>query len=352
MVPDQDRGGISGRRALARMTRALAAALAALSLAGGVAAAGDPVRIGFVSTSLASIPIVVADGKGYFAAEGLDAQLLPLQSSQPIALAIASGDADFGTTGLSETFFVLGNQGTLKIIAGDAVEHQGFHGLGVIASNQAYAAGLKSVANFAGHSVGITQLGSPLEYALALVLEKYSIDMASVRVLGLQSNPNVASALTGGQIDAAIMSSANLLSVVNRGGGTRLSWVDEEVHGTEVSGTVVAAKLANDEPDTVRHFLAAYRKAAKTWDAAFVDAAGNRADQPNAAEMIDLVAKALGQPPEVVRLGLNYVDPEARITVNDLQRMLDWYQAKGLQKVHIDATSLIDMRYAKVAGGP
>jgi NitT/TauT family transport system substrate-binding protein len=324
----------------------------ALSLGATSAGAGDPIRIGYIGTSLASIPIVVADGKGFFAAQGLDAKLMPFESSQPVALAIASGDTDFGTTGLSEPFFVLGHQGSLTIIGGDTVEHKGFHGLGFVASNQAYAAGLTSVAKLGGHSVGITQPGSPLEYSLALVLDKYGIDLKTVRVMGLQSNSNVASALTGNQVEAAIMSSANLYAVVNRGGARQIGWLDEEVHGADVSGTVTSTKLANERPETVRRFLAAFRQGAQAWDAAFLDAQGNRADQPNAAEMIALVAKGLGQPEEVVRRGLNYVDPEARIAVADLQRMLDWYEARGLQKFHVDATALIDMRYAKLADRP
>lgn len=312
------------------------------------ARAGDAIHTGFISTSLASIPIIVADAKGYFKDEGLDAALVGFESSDQIALAVASGDVDFGTTGLSNPFFVLANSGSIKFISGDTVERPGFHGLGFIASNQAYAAGLKSTADFAGHSFGITQIGSPLEYSLALVLEKHGIDIKSVRVIGLQSNSNVASSLMGGQIDGAIMSSANLQAIVNRNGGKFLSWLVDEVHGADVSGTVVSAKLANSRPETVRHFLAAFRKGAQAWDAAFVDASGNRADQPNAQEMIDLMAKGLHQPAKVIIDGLNYVDPEARISLGDLQHMLDWYQAMGMQKTHIDAKSIVDLRYAKL----
>ena len=332
-----------------RGLRVFVAALVALFIAAqSAAAAGDPIRTGFISTSLASIPIIVADAKDYFKDEGLDATLIGFESSDSIALAVASGDVDFGTTGLSNPFFVLANSGSLKIISGDTTEHEGFHGLGFVASNQAYAAGLKSTADFAGHSFGITQIGSPLEYSLALVLEKHGIDIKNVRVIGLQSNSNVASSLIGGQIDGAIMSSANLYAVVNRGGAKFLSWLDDEVHGAAVSGTVVSTKVANSRPDTVRRFLAAFRKGAQAWDAAFVDAQGNRADQPDAQEMIDLMAKGLHQPPKVIVDGLNYVDPDARIAIGDLQRMLDWYQAMGMQKTHIDAKAIIDMRYAKL----
>ena len=73
------------------MHRALALSVLALALGANSAQAGDPIRVGYIGTSLASIPIVVADGKGFFAAQGLDAKLMPFESSQPVALAIASG---------------------------------------------------------------------------------------------------------------------------------------------------------------------------------------------------------------------------------------------------------------------
>lgn len=335
-----------------RQARCFAAALALLGIAtsfgSASASAGEPIRVGYVSTSLASIPLVVADAKGYFRDQGVDAKLVPFESAQPIVVAIASGDIDFGSAGLTDAFFVLANQGALKVIGGDTVEHAGFHGLGFIVSNQAYAAGLTSLDGFAGHSVGITQLGSPLQYSLALMLEKHHIPLSQVRVVGLQSNGNVASALTGGQIDASIMSSANLNAVLTRGGGRFLAWLDDEVHGASVTGTVTSTKIANERPDTVKRFLAAFRKAAQTWNAGFVDARGNRADQASAAELIELMAKGLNQKPEVIVQGLNYVEPEARVNLGDIQRMLDWYEAQGMQKMHIDAKNIIDMRYAKL----
>jgi NitT/TauT family transport system substrate-binding protein len=333
-----------GRRAGRTLTTACTVAL----FGAHAATAGDPIRVGYVSTSLASIPVVLADAKGYYKDEGLDATLVGFESSNAIALAVASGDVDFGTTGLSNPFFVLARAGSLKIIGGDTAEHAGFHTVGFVASKQAYAAGLKSTADLAGHSVGITQLGSPLHYALMLTLQKHGIDIKDVRVLGLQSNSNVASSLMGGQIDASIMSSGNLLAVTNRDGGKFLSWLEDEVPNSAVTGTVASSKIIDGRPDTVRRFLAAFRKAAQAWDAAFVDANGNRADQPAAQEMIDLMAKGLHQPPKVIVDGLNYVDPEARLNVGAMQRMVDWYQTMGMQKASIDAKSMIDLRFAKL----
>jgi NitT/TauT family transport system substrate-binding protein len=331
-----------------RAIAALAAVGMAFALAPASASAGEPIRLGYVSTSLASIPVIIGNAKGYFRDEGFDVTLVPFESAQPVTVAIAAGDVDFGTGALTDAFFVLANQGTLKVVGGDTVEHAGFHGLGFVVSNQAYTAGLTSLDGFAGHSVGITQLGTPLHYSLALMLDKHHIALKDVRVLGLQSNGNVASALTGGQIDAAIMSAANLNALLARSNGKFIAWLDDEVQGASVTGTVTSTKIANERPDTVNRFLAASRKAAKTWNAGFVDAQGNRANQPSAPELIDIMAKGLNQKPDVIVNGLNYTEPEARINIADVQRMLDWYEAQGMQKMHIDAKNVIDMRYAKL----
>lgn len=331
--------------------QALAATGIAFILGTHPAVAGDPIHVAYVSSSLASIALVVADAKGYFRDQGLDVTMVPFDAAQPIAVAATSGDIDFGSTGLTDAFCVLANQGALKIIGGDTSDHAGFPSLGFLASNQAYAAGLTTVADLKGHSVGLPQIGTVFHYALGRVLEQHGMDLKDVRVLPLQSNSNVASALTGGQIDASIMSSANLFQIVHRGGAKRIGWLDDEVHGAQTSGTFTTTKLANTRPDTVRHFLVAFRQAAKAWAGAFTDANGNRADQPNAPEMIALAAKALNQPPDVIEDGVTYVDPEARVIVDDIQTMVDWFEAHGMQKTHIDARSLIDMRYAKLAQG-
>jgi len=46
--------------------------------------------------------------------------------------------------------------------------------------------------------------------------------------------------------------------------------------------------------------------------------------------------------------GLNYIEPEARIAISDVQRMVDWYEKMGMQKSHIDAMAIVDLRYAKL----
>jgi NitT/TauT family transport system substrate-binding protein len=320
-------------------------ALALLALSAFSAAAADHIRVGVVS-SLGSAPIFIAAAKGYFKDEGLDADLVSFESAQPVAVAITSGDVDFGSTGMTDAFFILANQGALRLIGSGTYERTGFQNLGFIVSNKAYDAGVTSFEKFPDHSVGITQTGTPLHYNLGTVLGRHGVDLKTVRVIPLQSNPNVASAIIGGQVDAAVLSASNIHSVVNKGGAHIVSWLSDEIGSQQGDGTFTSTKIANERPDTVRHFMAAFRKAELDWNRAFLDANGKRADQATAPEMIAIVADGLKVSPDAVKQGIPYFDPESRVSVSDIQRALNWYEAQGMQKVHIDANALIDKRYA------
>jgi NitT/TauT family transport system substrate-binding protein len=328
-----------------RARRILLVALLAVVIGAARGHAADHIRIGVVH-SLGPAPVFIAAGKGYFADEGLDVELIYFDSAQPIAIAGAAGDVDFGCTGITAAFITLTAQGSLRIIGAGTWEHPGFQSIGFIASNQAYAAGVKSFADLAGHSVAITQRGSPLDHALSRVLDKYHVATSSIRFLPLQSNPNVASALIGGQADAAVQTAANVYALVNKGQAHLLGWVGDELPTGQSEGTFTTAKMANDHPDIVRRFLAAFRKANATWDAAFIDAEGKRADQATAPEIIAIAAKYVGQPESVVKVGINYFDPQARIRLSDIQETIDWYVGQNMMKPGLKAADLVDARYA------
>lgn len=328
-------------------------ALTALFVIGGLAAIAAPsraaehVKIGVVR-SMGGAPLYVAKDMGFYDAEGLDAELVWFDAAQPIAVAAASGDIDFGSTGMTAAFFNLASQGTLKIIGAGTWEHKGFQSIGFMVSNQAYAAGVHSLKDMAGHSVGLTQVGTPLHYNIALALQKNGVDLKTVRIVPLQSNPNVGSAIKGGQVDAAVQTSANIYPLVARGDAKLLGWASDVIEG-QSEATFANAKFANDHPDTVKRFLAAFRKAESTWDAAFIDESGKRADQPSAKQMMAIASKHLGAPPEVLARGIPYYDPQARVALADVQRAIDWYLSQGMIKERLKAETLVDTRFAIIA---
>jgi NitT/TauT family transport system substrate-binding protein len=306
------------------------------------AAHAETVKIGLLKTS-ASGPVFIAEDKGYFAAEGLDAELVFFEGAQPIAVATASGDIDFGHTGFTGGFYALASQGVLRVIGGGASEVPGYHNQPFLASNKAWAAGLRSLKDMPGHSFAVSQIGSPPHYALGLAAQKYGFDIKSVRILPLQSIPATVAAITGGQADAGGMTGSLGVALLARGDAKLLSFMGDETP-FQLAGSFASRKTADERGDTVRHFLRALQQASRDYHDAFVEN-GKRGDGPAAPEMLAIIAKATGQLPDDVARGLPYVDGEARLDVGDVIRQYEWYRSQGMLKGSADAAAMIDRRY-------
>jgi len=128
---------------------ALALSASVLALAAGPSRAAEHVKIGVVH-SMGGAPLYVAQDMGFYKDEGLDAEIIWFDAAQPVAVAAASGDVDFGSTGMTAAFFNLAAQGTLKIIGAGTWERKGFQSIGFMVSNQAYAAGVHSLKDMTG----------------------------------------------------------------------------------------------------------------------------------------------------------------------------------------------------------
>jgi len=309
------------------------------------ALAKDSITIGTVASG-GGASIFVAAARGYFAEDGLDAKIVQFTAAHQLSTAAATGDIDFGSTGINAPLCVFANEGKVRIIGSGGEEHPGFHTVGFVVSNKAYAQGLHGLRDLGGHSIATTQYGGAFQYDIDIALEKYRIPASTVRILGLQTNGNVASAIGGGQVDAAVQSASNVYALVDPGKARVLGWVGDELGNRQTAVVFTTGRLAKDHPDIVRRFLDGFRKGGAAWDRAFVDANGNRQNQPEAEIMTSIVATALNLPPAAIAKGIGYFDPQARLNLSDFQDMLDWLYRQGMIKTQMEASALIDSRFA------
>src|SRR5579862_1125179 len=278
--------------------------------------AAEKIKIGLLKTSLNG-PMFIASEKGYFAAEGLDADLIFFEAAQPVAVAVVSGDLQFGAAATTAGLYSLGAQGALRIVASLGFETPGFSALAIVASNRAYDSGLTTLKALSGHSVAVTQVGSGNHYSLALIGEKYGLDLKSVRILPLQSNPNAASAVIGGQADAGVVAVNNVAPAIDHHDLRLLAYDGDEVPW-ELGAIFTTTKLANERRDVIEKFLRAFRKGARDYHDAFTGAGEKRIDGPTAPEILAVISKYTGQPEATLRTAIGYVDPEARVDLNDI----------------------------------
>jgi NitT/TauT family transport system substrate-binding protein len=324
--------------------RAMTILLLAAVIAAPRAVRAEAIKIGQLKTAGNGATYVALD-RGYFAAEGLEPQLVFFDAAQPIAVAVVSGDVDIGATALTGGLYNLAAQGALRVIAGQSADVPSFQNNTVIVSNRAYDSGLKSYRDLKDRSAAITTIGSSPQYCIVLLTAKYGIDLSSIRFLPVQTTANVVSAVAGGQADVGVGPAAPLLPAVERGDAKLLGFVGDETP-FQLGAVFISTKTADQRGDMVQRFLRAYRKGARDYHDAFTGPGEKRRDGPGAAAILAILEKHLGQSEAQVKAGISYVEAEGRLDAKDVQHQIDWYRAQGLVKGEITADELIDQRYA------
>jgi NitT/TauT family transport system substrate-binding protein len=329
--------------------RTFFAAVTLAALAVGPAAAADKITVGslpFVSAS----PVFIAKERGYFAAEGLDVEVKAFQAAQPVAVATASGDIDFGVGGLTAGFYNLAGKGALKIIAAQSREEPGYDFVAYVASMKAYEAGFNSVAQFPGKTVGITTIGSTFHYNLGKLAEKRGFPLSSITLKPLQSVPNMSAALTGNQVDAILTVAPAALKLQQQGAGKIIGWVWQETPW-QLGAVFVRPELIEKKRPLVEKFLRAYVKGTADYADAYLqkDASGKRVFGAKADALYPIMKKYVKPEPTPLQviLGANFIDPKGRLMVNDIYSQVAWYQSQGLVDKSVSAKTLLDLSFIK-----
>src|SRR5437764_4077374 len=252
-------------RMFAQAARALAAlALIAMPLHHASAQTAPKAKVGVLRLS-SSAPVFIAQDKGYFKEAGLDIELKFFDAAQPIAVAVTSGDVDFGVTAFTAGLYNLAGKGTLKVIGGMSRERAGYPLIGYFASNNAYAAGLKTPRDLAGKRVAVTQTGSSFYYSLGLLADQYGFKLSDVKVIPLQSVSNSAAALKGETVDAALLPASTARKLIDEGGAKLLGWVGDETPW-QLGAVFASIKTVADKPLVTRLLVALARADREYYD--------------------------------------------------------------------------------------
>nr|WP_199899463.1 ABC transporter substrate-binding protein [Sneathiella glossodoripedis] len=274
----------------ATMTRrALMGAIASAAVFSALATptlAADKVTVGALRFTSHS-PTFIAYEKGYFKDEGLDVELKFFQAAQPIAVAIASGDIDFGVTALSGGFYSLADKGALKVIGGLMAEQKGAPGNVILASNAAYEAGLKTPADLKGKSWAMTQQGSSFHYMAGIIAENNGFAVDDLKLKPLQKVGSMIGALKSGQVDAMAIV-PHIAAALVKGGAAKEIGKIQDMSDYQVTTIFTSTKNTTDNKDVVKRFLKAYSKGIADYQAVM----RNQDKDPAATEaMVDLIHK-------------------------------------------------------------
>ena len=326
---------------------------AALALGAGALAtpalgqALQPLRLGVLRLASAG-PVFIAHERGYTREAGLDVTLRFFDAAQPIAVAIAAGDIDGGGTAFTGGRFKQAGRGQLKILAAQSREEPGFPLIAYLASKRAHDAGLRSLRDLRGRTVGITQVGSSFHYSLGLLARKLGFPMSEVRMQPLQSLPNLSAALVGGSIEAALLPATVARPLIDRGDAVLLGWVSDETPW-QVGAVFAATRFIQQNRDAVARYLAAYRRGTRAYHDILLKRRpdGTYDHGPEAEALLGMIARHVNQTPAQIVPSLAFVEPDARLQWASVADQLQWYQENGFVDRGFGMDAIMDTSFVE-----
>lgn len=327
-----------------RQTMGMIGGAAAASMVGLPALAGSKINVGALRFTSHSASFVAFE-RGYFEEAGLDVEFKFFQAAQPMAVAIASGDADFAVTAVSGGLISLAEKGAAKVIGGALSEEPGIDGQKILASNAAFDAGLTDPSMLDGKSFGITQAGSSFHYMGSKIA---GAEGAAVNFKPLSKVGAIIGALKSGQIDAWSIVPHIAKPLAGAGAVHIIGNVSDYLPNYQVTTVFTSADNAANERAKSEAFLAAFSRGADDFNAALVD---RTAGEDAAEEMVKLVHKYVYTDREYEKAAPSIINGAMRINkgaamnLASLQDQLDWFKAEALVKGSITIDTLVDQSY-------
>ena len=337
-------------RALDR--RRFLAGAGALGLAGLATPSRAATKVNLGVLRLGShTPSFIAYERGYFRDAGLDVEMKFFEAAQPLAVAIASGDADYGVTAMSGGLVSLAEKDAVRVIGGALMEEKGRPGALLLASNKAWEAGLKSAKDLSGRSFGITTAGSSFHFMIHKVAQAVGIPMSEITLRPLQKLGAVVAALSSGQIDSWAIQPSIAAKMVSTGAAKVIGTISDYAPNYQVTTVFTSKTDAVAEREKTKAFLAAYSRAVADYDAAFVDRTASAAEVDALAAIVHAHVDATS-PLDPFRQTM--IDDAIRINrglalaLPSVTEQLDWFKAEKMVKDTITQEMVFDTSYVEI----
>ena len=285
-------------------------------------------------------PLFVADQKGYFAEEGIDIDLVPVQGGTENVVQVASGNFDVAGGGIGAGMFNAVARGIdFEIVAPLHTERPPLTTPLVVSKTRFDAGEVTDVSDLVGKVVSTNAKGAATEYWLWRALQQGDLGFEDVDVIGVGFR-DVAPALENGSLDAGMLAEPLATFAEDQGLIARLS--NDFLDSYTATVLYYNKDWAEADPDLAAGFVKAFIRGARDLNG----------DQWYDEEILAMIESATNVPADVVaRASRSYHDPNGVVPVNDLMGLQDFFRDQGQLNYdeNIDLTEFINSSYAEQA---
>ncbi|MGB7951793.1 MAG: ABC transporter substrate-binding protein [Candidatus Binatia bacterium] len=191
----------------------VAVGVAGLPLMGGLSRAQARGKLGYMKIA-DTAPMFVAMEKGFFKAEGLELETIPMAGGAIIVQGVTSGDLQFGWTNVISLYQAHVAKFDFKLIAGGATNVKGSndtHAIEVLKTSPIVRA-----KDLEDKTVAVNTLNNIVHLMAMAWIDQNGADSSKVKFVEIPF-PNMAAALAAGQIDAISVQEPFATAAVEKG---------------------------------------------------------------------------------------------------------------------------------------
>ena len=325
-------------RAPALVTALLLALIPAAAMAGA-----DKVRVGAYA-SISDAGLYIAQDKGYFAEQGINAEIVQVNTGSEMTSQLANGDLDASGGSPGAGLYNAVRQGIdLKIVADKGSSLPG-HGYFAFVVRKELADKIKTPADMRGHLLAVTGYGAGAssEVTIARLLESGGVKEGEINQVNMQF-ADIAAALGTGKVDIGVLIEPLVTQVVRK--GIAVVWKRADaIYPNQQYGALMYGPGIIKRPDVARRFMIAYLKAVRFYN----DALEGKASRD---ELVSILTKNTSvKNPELYRdMVFPGLDPNGRLNVEGMKQDVAWWVSAGRMKESVPVEKLVDTSYAEQA---
>src|SRR5258706_787067 len=311
------------------------------------APAADKVAVG-TGGSASDGPFYIAYDRGFFKDEGLDVDLIVLDSGAKVIAPLGTGELDVGSGALSVGCWNALLRGVKFRIAADRGHAEpGYLYQTVFMRKDLIDSGqFKSLKDLKGKSMGFAAQGVTSLSLLNEAAKFAGIKFEDITPVYL-SFPQQIAALQNRALDGTLLIEPQATVAVNAGYGVRFMDTNEFYPYQQISVIFFSDRFATERKEVAEKFMRAWLRGVRSYNDAIKDGkiAGGGAD-----EGVAIMAKSFNMNPGLIReMYSQAVDVTGAVNAAGVQKDLDFFLQQGWVTGQIKASDVIDMSFARKA---
>lgn len=201
-------------------------------------------------------PIYLGVKKGFFAEEGIEIELTPLQSGSAATSAVVGEAADFGLAAPIAFINAVGSGLPVKVVAPAEARVPNINGLVVKKDSP-----IKNAPDLNGKIIAVSALKQQAHFNITVAGDRLGADPNSFKAINLPSS-DMLPAVDAGRVDAAYMTEPFITEAKEKGFNVIVNDPLLEVIGENamVSMWITSDKMISERPEVTKKFIRALKK--------------------------------------------------------------------------------------------